>query len=157
MSTPHGLEHATRGPGSSKDNTFKAMSSRPGSITAQPERQDAAVAAALNSSLSSRGNAKTPPKKPIVGKKKPLEVPVNPLSGTKELPSQQEPKLKTKMTSTSLQNYASKRLVIKGKVKDIELPEKADILISEPMAFLRQSGGVSCERNVSLSELNDGS
>nr|GEW20773.1 transcription initiation factor TFIID subunit 4b [Tanacetum cinerariifolium] len=81
LSTPHGLEHATGGPGSSKDDTFEAMSSRPGSITAQLERQNgAAAAAAANSSLASGGNAKTPPKKPIVGQKKPLEAPVNPLS-----------------------------------------------------------------------------
>ncbi|GKA06291.1 hypothetical protein Tco_0685515 [Tanacetum coccineum] len=80
LSTPHGLEHATGGPVSLKDDTFEAMSSRPGSITAQLERQNAcSVAAALNSSLASGGNAKTPPKKPIVGKKKPLEAPVNPL------------------------------------------------------------------------------
>ncbi|PWA58782.1 Histone-fold [Artemisia annua] len=63
LSAPHGLEHATRGPGSSKDDTFEAMASRP-----------------ANSSLASGGNAKTPPKKPIVGQKKPLEAPVNPLS-----------------------------------------------------------------------------
>ncbi|GKF95217.1 hypothetical protein Tco_0287952, partial [Tanacetum coccineum] len=75
MSTPHGLEHATGGPRSSKDNTFEAMSSRPDSIIAQSEL----AAATLNSSLASGGNAKTPPKKPIVGKKKPLEAPVNPL------------------------------------------------------------------------------
>ncbi|PWA58779.1 Histone-fold [Artemisia annua] len=63
LSIPDGLEHATRGPGSSKHDTFEAMFSRLGSITAQLERQNA-----------------TPPKKPIVGQKKPLEAPVNPLS-----------------------------------------------------------------------------
>ncbi|PWA35604.1 Histone-fold [Artemisia annua] len=78
LSTPDGLEHATRGPGSSKHDTFEEMFSRIGSITAQLERQNAAAAA--NSSLASGGNAKTPPKKPIVGQKKPLEAPVNPLS-----------------------------------------------------------------------------
>ena len=41
LSTPHVLEHATRGPGSSKDDTFEAMASRPISITAQMERQNA--------------------------------------------------------------------------------------------------------------------
>ncbi|GJZ65857.1 transcription initiation factor TFIID subunit 4b [Tanacetum coccineum] len=80
LSTPHGLEHATGGPVSLKDDTFEAMSSRPGSITAQLERQNAAAAAAANSSLESGGNAKTSPTKPIVGQKKPLEASVIPLS-----------------------------------------------------------------------------
>ncbi|KAI3713367.1 hypothetical protein L1987_71944 [Smallanthus sonchifolius] len=72
--------------GSSKDD-FE-MSSRPGfptsmnkpepmSITAQLERQNVSAG---NSSLASGSNAKTPPKKPSVGQKKPLEAPVSSLS-----------------------------------------------------------------------------
>nr|GEV58588.1 transcription initiation factor TFIID subunit 4b [Tanacetum cinerariifolium] len=80
LSTPQGLEHVTGGPGSSEDDTFEAMSSRRGSITAQLERQNAAATAAAKSSLASGGNAKTPPRKPIVVQKKPLEAPINPLS-----------------------------------------------------------------------------
>lgn len=33
--------------------------------------------------------------------------------------------------------WFSKMKVIKGKVEDVELPEKADILISEPMGKIR--------------------
>ncbi|KAJ0913533.1 putative transcription factor Hap3/NF-YB family [Helianthus annuus] len=73
---------------SSKDETFEMMSSRPGfsssmnksepmSITAQLERQNMSAG---NSSLASGSNAKTPPKKPTVGQKKPLEAPVSSLS-----------------------------------------------------------------------------
>ncbi|XP_076915181.1 transcription initiation factor TFIID subunit 4b-like isoform X1 [Bidens hawaiensis] len=73
---------------SSKDESFEMMSSRPGfsssmnkpevmSITAQLERQNASAG---NSSLASGSNAKTPPKKPTVGQKKPSETPISSLS-----------------------------------------------------------------------------
>ncbi|KAK9066037.1 hypothetical protein SSX86_015439 [Deinandra increscens subsp. villosa] len=73
---------------SSKEETFVMMPSRPGfstsmnkqepmSITAQLERQNVSAG---NSSLASGSNAKTPPKKPTVGQKKPLEAPVSSLS-----------------------------------------------------------------------------
>ncbi|XP_024992557.1 transcription initiation factor TFIID subunit 4b-like isoform X2 [Cynara cardunculus var. scolymus] len=76
--------------GPSKDETFEMLSSRPNfstsmskpeamSITAQLERQNVLQSAA-NSSLASGSNAKTPPKKPSVGQKKPLEAPVSSLS-----------------------------------------------------------------------------
>lgn len=76
--------------GPSKDETFEMLSSRPNfstsmskpepmSITAQLERQNALQSAA-NASLASGSNAKTPPKKPSVGQKKPLEAPVSSLS-----------------------------------------------------------------------------
>ncbi|CAH1422003.1 unnamed protein product [Lactuca virosa] len=76
--------------GSLKDDSFEMMaSSRPGfstpmnkpepmSITAQLERQNASAG---NPSLAAAGsNAKTPPKKPSVGQKKPLEAPVSTIS-----------------------------------------------------------------------------
>jgi hypothetical protein len=43
LSTPDGLEYATRGPGSSKHDTFEEMFSRIGSITAQLERKNAVI------------------------------------------------------------------------------------------------------------------
>ncbi|KVH89230.1 Histone-fold, partial [Cynara cardunculus var. scolymus] len=82
--------------GPSKDETFEMLSSRPNfstsmskpeamSITAQLERQNVLssliqLQSAANSSLASGSNAKTPPKKPSVGQKKPLEAPVSSLS-----------------------------------------------------------------------------
>nr|XP_043616687.1 transcription initiation factor TFIID subunit 4b-like isoform X2 [Erigeron canadensis] len=81
-------EHGSGVAGSSKDDSLEMMSSRPGfstpmnklepkSITAQLERQNVATA---NSQLGSGSNIKTPPKKPVVGQKKPLEAPVNSIS-----------------------------------------------------------------------------
>ncbi|KAI3491381.1 hypothetical protein L1887_44308 [Cichorium endivia] len=70
--------------GSSKDESFEMMSSRsmsnkpePMSITAQLERQNASAG---NSSMPGGSNTKTPPKKPSVGQKKPLESPVSSIS-----------------------------------------------------------------------------
>ncbi|KAJ9541320.1 hypothetical protein OSB04_027826 [Centaurea solstitialis] len=94
LSTPQGAssffpgQHEQGGP--SKDETHEMLSSRPNfstsmskaepmSITAQLERQNALQSAA-NSSLASGSNAKTPPKKPSVGQKKPLEAPVSSLT-----------------------------------------------------------------------------
>ncbi|KAI3758807.1 hypothetical protein L6452_06379 [Arctium lappa] len=98
LSTPQGASSFSPGQheqgsaisGPSKDETFEMLSSRPNfstsmskpepmSITAQLERQNALQSAA-NSSLASGSNAKTPPKKPSVGQKKPLETPVSSLS-----------------------------------------------------------------------------
>ncbi|KAI3812989.1 hypothetical protein L1987_17702 [Smallanthus sonchifolius] len=89
MSAPQGPSSISPGQiGSSKDETFEMMSSRPGfptsmnkpepmSITTQLERQNVSAG---NSSFASGSNAKTPPKKPSVGQKKPLEAPVSSLS-----------------------------------------------------------------------------
>ncbi|KAJ9567566.1 hypothetical protein OSB04_003532 [Centaurea solstitialis] len=104
LSTPQGASSFSPGQheqggaisGPSKDETFEMLSSRPNfstsmskaepmSITAQLERQNALssqiqLQSAANSSLASGSNAKTPPKKPSVGQKKPLEAPVSALS-----------------------------------------------------------------------------
>ncbi|KAJ9541551.1 hypothetical protein OSB04_028057 [Centaurea solstitialis] len=104
LSTPQGAssffpgQHEQGGAisGPSKDETHEMLSSRPNfstsmskaepmSITAQLERQNALssliqLQSAANSSLASGSNAKTPPKKPSVGQKKPLEAPVSSLT-----------------------------------------------------------------------------
>ncbi|KAD3641266.1 hypothetical protein R6Q59_003878 [Mikania micrantha] len=78
LSAPQGPPSVSPGQvESSKDDSFEMMSSRPMSITAQLERQNASAG---HSSLASGSNTKTPPKKPNVGQKKPLEAPVSSLS-----------------------------------------------------------------------------
>ncbi|KAK9051090.1 hypothetical protein SSX86_027716 [Deinandra increscens subsp. villosa] len=79
LSVPHGGPSSIP-PGqieSSQEEAYEMMSSRPMSITAQLERQNVSGG---NSSLASGSNAKTPPKKPTVGQKKPLEAPASSLS-----------------------------------------------------------------------------
>ncbi|KAK1438678.1 hypothetical protein QVD17_04488 [Tagetes erecta] len=82
MSAPQSLSSISQGQmESSKEETFEMMSSRPGFSTSMNKQEPMSITSQLErQNMSAGSNAKTPPKKPTIGQKKPLEAPVSSIS-----------------------------------------------------------------------------